>query len=331
MKNQAVSVIVPNYNHARYLKRRLDSIVAQTFCDYELIILDDASTDASMETIAPYLRDPRARLLANASNSGSTFAQWNRGVAMASGEFVWLAESDDYAEPGLLEKLVTLLRANPSVGLALCQSYKIDENDAVIGTMEEFTADIDSDHWRQPFISKGREECGRYLLWKNTVPNASAVVFRREVYQRAGGAPTNLRLAGDWLTWARMLLISDQAFIPDLLNYFRHHTQTVRANVVGRDFFDESWIVRRFISRNCRIGKKSLRRLAEVAMAEVYSRILSVPRGQRWGEAWAGFRQFGAWLALHPVATVRSVSSHSPLSRLRFAARELIPGMFGKE
>ena len=98
-------VIVPNYNHARFLRQRLDSILAQTFQDFELILLDDCSTDESRTILEEYARDPRVRLDFNEVNSGSPFKQWNKGVRFARGKYVWIAESDDYADPRLLEAL----------------------------------------------------------------------------------------------------------------------------------------------------------------------------------------------------------------------------------
>ena len=101
-----VSVIVPNYNHAQFLPSRLDSILGQTFADFEVIYLDDASTDNSERVIAPFLEDRRIRVIRNTVNSGSAFKQWNRGVREARGEYVWIAEADDSAEPTLLSRLV---------------------------------------------------------------------------------------------------------------------------------------------------------------------------------------------------------------------------------
>jgi len=93
-----VSVIVPNYNHARYLRRRVDSILAQTYSDFELILLDDCSTDHSREILASYRDNPKVRVEFNAKNSGTPFKQWNKGVQMARGRYIWIAESDDYAD-----------------------------------------------------------------------------------------------------------------------------------------------------------------------------------------------------------------------------------------
>jgi len=90
----AVSVIVPNYNHARFLRRRVETILAQTFQDFELILLDDCSTDDSRSVLRQYSSDPRVRLEFNEVNSGSTFKQWNKGVRLAQGKYIWIAESD---------------------------------------------------------------------------------------------------------------------------------------------------------------------------------------------------------------------------------------------
>src|SRR6266851_10178053 len=104
-----VSIIVPNYNHARYLRRRIDSILSQTYQDFELILLDDSSTDNSREILDSYRDNPKVRIEFNAKNSGSPFKQWNKGVGLAHGKYVWIAESDDYADEHLLEKLASRL------------------------------------------------------------------------------------------------------------------------------------------------------------------------------------------------------------------------------
>src|SRR5690349_3561194 len=102
-----VSVIVPNYNHARYLKQRIDSVLNQTFTDFELILLDDHSTDESLSIIENYRNHPRvSAIILNAENSGSTFRQWRKGLEQAKGQFVWIAESDDSADANFLEKTV---------------------------------------------------------------------------------------------------------------------------------------------------------------------------------------------------------------------------------
>ena len=105
-----VSVIVPNYNHARYLRKRIDSILWQAYQDFELLLLDDCSTDSSREILTTYANNPKVRLEYNAQNSGSVFKQWNKGVRLTGGRYIWIAESDDFSDPEFLARLVPIWR-----------------------------------------------------------------------------------------------------------------------------------------------------------------------------------------------------------------------------
>ena len=114
-----VSVIVPNYNHAPFLKQRIDSILRQTYQDFELILLDDCSTDGSREIMESYRNNPHvSHIVYGESNSGSAFRQWDKGIALAKGEWIWVAESDDYCEPFFLERLMGEVARVPDCVLA---------------------------------------------------------------------------------------------------------------------------------------------------------------------------------------------------------------------
>src|ERR1700722_10725104 len=113
-----VTVVVPNYNHGRFLRERLDSIVGQKFQDFELILLDDCSNDDSCTILREYAaKRAGTKTSFNSVNSGSTFKQWNKGVLMATGKYVWIAESDDYADERLLGSLVGCLESEPQAAL----------------------------------------------------------------------------------------------------------------------------------------------------------------------------------------------------------------------
>lgn len=223
-----VSVIVPNYNHARFLPQRLDSILAQTFKDYELIVLDDASTDNSREVLERYAAKNPMRLVFNEKNSGSPFTQWRKGAELGRGEFLWIAESDDYADPRLLETLVAKLRQNQNIGLAYCQSFNVDENNRALGTWDYWTRELDAAHWQHDYVNSGREELARYLVQRNTIPNASAVVVKRDIFLDAIRQVETPRLAGDWWTWSRVLLQTDVVYLAEPMNFFRTHASSVR-------------------------------------------------------------------------------------------------------
>ena len=133
MPNPTVSVIVPNYNHARYLPQRIDSILNQTYQDFELILLDDRSSDNSRKVIEGYAKHEKVRVYFNEQNSGSPFRQWDKGINLARGKYIWVAESDDFAHETLLETLVPILEQQASVGTTYCQSHKVDSTGTVIG------------------------------------------------------------------------------------------------------------------------------------------------------------------------------------------------------
>jgi glycosyltransferase involved in cell wall biosynthesis len=223
-----VSVIVPNYNHARYLPKRMESILSQTFQDFELILLDDCSTDDSRSILSQYAGDPRVRLEFNQVNSGSTFKQWNKGVQLARGDYIWIAESDDYASERLLEKLVSRLDEDPSAVLCYCRSWRVSTYGELNGYWDSYLSHLDAHKWTTDFSADGREECRKYLVCCNTIPSASSVLSRREVYWQVGGADEKLVFCGDWKTWASMALTGGRiSYVGEPLNYCRFHDGSV--------------------------------------------------------------------------------------------------------
>lgn len=227
-RTPTVSVIVPNYNHARFLPKRIETVLCQTFQDFELILLDDCSTDDSRSILSQYARDPRVRIEFNGANSGSTFKQWNKGVRMARGKYVWIAESDDYADPQLLERLVARLDSEPNAVLAYCRSWRVSALGETEGFWDSSLSYLDPQRWHSDFSADGREECCRYLVYCNTVQSASSVLFRREIYWRVGGADECLALGGDWKMWVSMALLGGRiCHVGEALNYCRFHEASV--------------------------------------------------------------------------------------------------------
>src|SRR5579864_3466444 len=143
----AVSIIIPNYNHGRYLRLRIGSVLRQTYNDFEVIVLDDGSTDNSREIIESYARDEKVRIDYNSQNSGNVFKQWNKGVQKARGRYVWIAESDDYADTAFLSRMVPLLERNPEVAFAHCRSWRVDENGNRQGFADAELERLDAKHW----------------------------------------------------------------------------------------------------------------------------------------------------------------------------------------
>lgn len=223
-----VSIIVPNYNHARFLRQRIDTILAQTYQDFELILLDDCSTDDSREILREYASDPHVTHVEfNQTNSGSTYKQWNKGVRLARGKYVWIAESDDYADPRLLRTLVRRLDADPSAIMGQCRTWRVLADGTLKGFQDERPPDIGSDKWTKDFRADAVEECRKHLRCF-AVQNASSIVFRRDVYWQAGGADESLRQCGDWKTWVAMAITGGTIlYVAQPLNYRRNHAASV--------------------------------------------------------------------------------------------------------
>jgi glycosyltransferase involved in cell wall biosynthesis len=233
MKHPKISVIVPNYNHAPYLFERLDSILNQTYNDLEILILDDASTDDSFRILRSYYSKPRVQIVVNGTNSGSAFPQWNLAIHLAKGDYVWIAESDDSADPHFLETLVPLLDQNPSLGVAYCQSRLINRQGGEVGDSLNWTSDLDPERWKTNFTNNGRDEVRDYLIYKNTIPNASAVITRRNVIRKVLPVDTSFQLCGDWMHWGKVLLQTDLAYVAEPLNYWRQGSSNSRPMTPG--------------------------------------------------------------------------------------------------
>ena len=240
------SVIIPNYNHAPYLRERIDSVLTQTYRDFEVIIFDDCSTDDSRSIIEEYRGKPHvSHIVFNNQNSGNTFVQWQRGFSLARGEYIWVAESDDVAEPNFLETLIGELEQNPHAVLAYSHSRMIDAH----GQALNFT-------WH-PKGSSGRVETydGRWfnrhkMLVQNHVYNASMVVFRKSVLIATPTDYAHYRYCGDWLFWVYVAEQGEVIEVCRVLNRYRQHPRKVTADsqLDGRKWRDIGEILRHFIS-----------------------------------------------------------------------------------
>jgi glycosyltransferase involved in cell wall biosynthesis len=224
-----VSVIVPNFNHRRFLPERLGSIFAQTYPNIEVVFLDDGSTDGSLDYVRSLESPFPLRILPNGTNRGRVLGQWHLGMRAAQGDFVWIAESDDHCQPELIERLMSVALRNPAIGLAYAQSQVVDEDGREIESHLEYTDEIDPGRWREDFVNSGQDEAANYLVIRNTIPNASACLFRKSALLSAGLESIPLRVCGDWMAYARICEHHDIAFVAEHLNFHRRHGATARA------------------------------------------------------------------------------------------------------
>jgi glycosyltransferase involved in cell wall biosynthesis len=209
-----LSIIVPNYNHCNFLEARFQSILNQSFKNYEVIILDDFSIDNSKEIIEKYrILFNNCRVLYNDHNSGSPFMQWDKGIREAKGEFVWIAESDDWCENSFIETILGKMITEPNIVLGYVQSIVIQDN----------KINWISCHSCLEEIINGEQFIRKYLVNGNSIFNASMAIFRRSVYERIEPKHVELKFCGDWLFWANISALGDVLISGKLLNYFRKH------------------------------------------------------------------------------------------------------------
>lgn len=204
-KSPLISIVLPTYNGARYLHLAVESCLRQTFTDWELILVDDGSTDSTPEIIADLARkDSRIRGLRNVTNQRIP-ASLNRGFAAAQGKyFTWTSDDNLYAEDALAV-MVDLLETQPEVGLVYAGYSYIDENGA----------------WLSDSPARGPE----YLAVRCVVN--CCFLYRRTLHEKLGGYRENLAFVDDWDFWLRAAANFRLRPIPKNLYYFRLHPNSL--------------------------------------------------------------------------------------------------------
>lgn len=230
-KSQRVSVVIPNYNYEKFIIERIDSVLRQSYPIYELIVLDDCSTDNSPKIIQEKLAtitDIKTRFIANQTNSGSVFSQWQKGMNLAKGDFVWIAEADDSAHPRFLETAMAGFAhsAHPNVVLSFTDSMRMDENNKILEYHTRPTI-----HQEGSYVVDGRKEIMRCFAVSNTIFNVSGVIWRKGNYDQLFEEAKNFVVAGDWYIYYKLMELGDIAYDNHSLNYFRKHNRSVSTTV----------------------------------------------------------------------------------------------------
>jgi glycosyltransferase involved in cell wall biosynthesis len=226
-----IAACVLAYNHAPFIRERLASVFAQTAPIAEILVLDDASTDETVER-AGLAAGEAGRAIAihvNARNGGSVLAQWLRAARQATSEFIWLAEGDDAAAPGFLATLEAALAAEPQIVMAFSESRAVDAAGKLLST--GYSAEI-----APPLPAgtyDGAEFAATWLAAANQIFSASAILWRRAALLAAlehlGPELPTWRLAGDWRVYLEILTQPGAkiAVIEAALNRHRRHAGSV--------------------------------------------------------------------------------------------------------
>ncbi len=249
-----ISVIVPNYNHQAYLTLRLESIFSQTYSNFEVILLDDASTDDSASVLREFhQRYPqKSTLVINEENSGGVFHQWEKGLNLARGDIVWIAESDDWCTENFLETLVPYFE-NEAIMLAYSRTVFMDGNgEKQIWSINEYLHDIDPQRWNHSIIETGSAIVRDAFAVKNIIPNVSSALFRtpRQLEILQDPQWREMRTCGDWVLYLHLLRGGMLAYSPEACNYYRIHGENTSVGSYSQDaFYREHEVVAQTVQR----------------------------------------------------------------------------------
>lgn len=247
-----VSAVVPNFNHARFLEQRLDSILAQTYPHVDILVLDDCSTDESREIIERYReRFPdRIRVLFNDSRSGNVFRQWRKGVEATDGELVWICESDDHCEPDFLATLVPHFR-DRAVNMAFGRIQFSDEDGLPREGLDEYREGAEPGIWDRPVTRPARKWFANGFGVNNLIANVGGCLWRRPSLSDAVWREAeSYAVLGDWFLHAQVAGGGSIAWNPEAVAYFRQHgaNQSV-TSFVKPSYYDEHHRLMLFLRR----------------------------------------------------------------------------------
>ena len=262
-KYNKVSVVIPNYNYERYLEGRFHSIIDQTYPIYEIIFLDDCSSDNSVELAKNYLKNCiiPLKIITNKVNSGSVAKQWAKGMTSAHGEYIWIAEADDLCESSFLQEVMAGFN-DDTVVLSYTQSKQIDINGSVMDNdYLKYVNDIDENKWREKYSREGIAEICDSLAVKNTIPNVSATVFKKFDISEILKELIKFKIAGDWLFYVWLLQKGKISFSPKSLNWHRRHYKGVTLSENSQVHFDEIVRMQEYIKEHFDITNNTLKKI----------------------------------------------------------------------
>lgn len=256
-----ITAIVPNYNHARFLDRRLKSVYRQTWPDLKVILLDDASTDGSRDIMETYRTHPRTQeIVYNDVNSGSPFLQWKRGLDRVETDWVWIAESDDWCTNDFLEALKPVIDDAGAV-MAYAQVSWVDAAGNVLKPAPS----------EKPGWYNGPAFVRDHLFTFNRLQNAGMLIFRRSAAQQAHPRWIHMRQAGDYWLWAE---IARQGMVygsgrPDC--YFTKQASSVSGQWLHTSLAMEEWVETMWqMLKQGSIAADSIKKYIENRLVDLY-------------------------------------------------------------
>ena len=277
LQNKKVSVVVPNYNYEKYISKRIDSVLRQTYPIYELIILDDCSTDNSAEVIERKIEDIKVkypelkvRFVKNEKNSGKAMRQWRKGFELAEGDYVWIAEVDDLSSRNFLAEVMKGFD-DPKVVISYAESAIINSFGLMVIPNFRWSRDKEkTGHYNRSYVNDGNKEIEGIMAIRCTIPNVSGVVFKNDKkFLKYFDKAIDFSQAGDWYFYAKVLENGKIAYNRKSLNKFRVHSSSKTSrSKKDRTHFDEVVLMHEYFNKNYDL-KSSVRRAIEAEESRI--------------------------------------------------------------
>jgi glycosyltransferase involved in cell wall biosynthesis len=273
MLSPKVSFVVPCYKLAHLLQECVESILAQTYEDFEVLIMDDCSPDHTGEVVRSF-HDSRIRYIRNDPNLGH-LRNYNRGISLALGEYIWLISADDrLRKQYILERYLSVMERHPEVGFAFCPGVGLRDG-----------AETEIVKWAvldcSDTILPGREFL-RCLLHSNCVL-APAGLVRKRCYEQLGAFPLDLPFAGDWYLWCLFSLHYDVAYLSEPMVNYREHGQSMTDILIADDvrrLSIDDLAVRWRIKQ--KVASAGLAPLVEECRAKIVAYYISAMSSKKW-------------------------------------------------
>lgn len=228
MSSPTLSVVMPNYNHSRYLPRALQALAVQSRAPDELLLLDDASTDTSVELLSAFAaQHAHARVLQNRQNRG-VIASLNRLLGEARGDYIVFTAADDTLHPDFLASSMRLLSLYPKAGLCSTVTNLVDETGTVLGQAPTLMP-VKTPAYLSPDTCRGVLLASESWIWGNTS------IYRRDALMEAGGFRPQLGAFTDGFVVQCVALRHGACFVPEALASWRISTESY-SGVVRSDF-----------------------------------------------------------------------------------------------
>lgn len=230
-----VSICIPTYNGADYVAHSIESAIAQSFCDIEILVIDDASSDDTVRIARSYaLQDKRIRVHENNANLGLV-ANWNRSVTLSDGDWIKFLHQDDRLEADCVERM--LAAAKPGVDLVATRRHLIfnsDTTDDVRRTYDRYLSEHDLGRHFPGQTHISSTDFSEVLLRAphgNCIGEPTATMVRRSAFETYGYFNADLVSLCDWEYWARVAVNTGLCYVDQALAYFRVHSDSESARV----------------------------------------------------------------------------------------------------